>query len=90
MNTEKIKQEWQQRGFSFDIWEDPPGQVWTDYVHDVDELFILAEGEVSITMNGKTIQAVIGEEILIPASVKHTVCTSEKNGSRWYYGYRKA
>ena len=55
----------------------------------VDELFILVEGEVSVTIDGKTIEAVIGEEIFIPAHAKHTVSTSNKMGSVWYYGYRQ-
>lgn len=58
-------------------------------MHDVDELFMLVKGEVSVTLNGKTIEAVIGEEIFIPAGSKYTVATSNRGGSVWYYGYRK-
>jgi len=52
MQPEKIKKDWKARGFSFGVWEDPPGQVWKDYVHQVDELFLVAEGEVTVKING--------------------------------------
>ncbi len=90
MDTQQIKQNWQNRGFSFGIWQDPPGQVWEDYVHDTDELFMLVEGEVTLTIDGKKIEAAIGEEIFIPAHSLHTVSTSHKAGSQWYYGYRNS
>jgi len=89
MNTEDIKKDWEQRGFSFGIWEDASGQVWKDFVHDVDELFMLAAGEVWVTIDGKTIEAVIGEEVFIPAGSTHAVTTSKQGRSVWYYGYRR-
>ena len=61
INAEDVKKDWQQRGFSFGVWEDSPGQVWQDFIHDVDELFMLAEGEVSVTIDDKTIDAIVGK-----------------------------
>lgn len=90
MNAEQVEKDWQRRGFSFGIWEDPPGRIWKDYVHDVDELFMVIEDEVTLTMSGKTLVPEIGEEILISAGEKHTVSTSNADGSRWYYGYKKS
>ena len=89
MNAEEIKKDWKQRGFSFGIWADSPGQVWQDFIHDVDELFRLAEGEVSVTIDNKTIVAIVGEEVFIPAGSVHTVITSKQGGSVWYYGYQE-
>jgi cupin 2 domain-containing protein len=89
MQTQTIKNDWQQRGFSFGIWEDLPGQIWRDFVHDEDELFMVLEGEVNLTVNGKEIIPQIGEEIFIPAGAVHTVKTSSASSSRWCYGYRK-
>ena len=53
MNEEKITEDWQARQFSADIWRDLPGQVWADFKHDVDELFMLFEGEIILEMNGE-------------------------------------
>ena len=44
----KLKNDWKQRGYSFGVFRDPPGQVWADFVHKTDELVVLAEGEIEI------------------------------------------
>ena len=44
----KLKNDWKQRGYSFGVFRDPPGQVLADFVHKTDELVVLAEGEIEI------------------------------------------
>ncbi|HEY6280733.1 MAG TPA: cupin domain-containing protein [Burkholderiales bacterium] len=88
MNERKVKTDWERRGFIFGIWIDPPGQIWEDYVHGVDELLMLAEGEIELSFLGKTFCPTIGEEILIPAGAGHTVRNIGKTTNRWYYGYK--
>ena len=44
MELAQIKQAWAKRGFTYTLWTDPPGQVWEDFVHEVDELVTLVEG----------------------------------------------
>jgi mannose-6-phosphate isomerase-like protein (cupin superfamily) len=88
MDERKVKTDWERRGFSFGIWIDPPGQIWEDYVHGVDELLMLAEGEIEVSFLGKTFCPKIGEEILIPAGAGHTVRNIGKTTNRWYYGYK--
>ena len=48
MNQEAIRKDWNERGFSFGIFRDPPGQVWADFVHQTDELVVLTEGEIEV------------------------------------------
>ena len=69
INYNKIKQNWDSRGYSFGIFKDPPGQVWADFVHKTDELVVLAEGEIEIEIEGKSQRPQIGEEVFIPAIV---------------------
>ena len=88
MDERKVKTDWERRGFSFGIWIDPPGQIWEDYVHGVDELLMLAEGEIEVSFLGKTFCPKIGEEILIPAGAGHTVRNIGNTANRWYYGYK--
>lgn len=88
LDTTIIENNWRSRGFSFEFWEDPPGQIWKDFRHETDELFMLLEGEVILTVGNKTLKPAIVEEVLIPAGVDHTVQTSSTTGSRWYYGYK--
>lgn len=84
----KIAKDWKARGFSCDLWVDPPGQVWEDYVHATDELLMLMEGALELEMQGKTLRPAIGEEILIPAHTSHTVRNTGSTTARWLYGYR--
>ena len=88
-DAQHIKQDWQERGFSFGIWDDPLGQIWADFTHDVDELFMLQHGKVELIIAGKTIKPKIGEEILLPANAVHTVKNISTSDSRWYYGYQQ-
>ncbi len=87
MNLKKIEKDWKARGFSFGVWTDPPGQVWEDYVHDTDELFMVVEGKVELEMQGKKFCPAVGEEVLIPANVTHSVRNLGGTQSRWLYGY---
>ena len=89
MDESKVKTDWERRGFSFGIWIDPPGQVWEDYVHGVDELLMLAEGEIELSFLGKSFCPKIGEEVLIPAGAGHTVRNTGNTTNRWYYGYKR-
>ena len=89
MDKAKVERDWQARGFSFGLWTDPPGQVWRNYVHDVDELFMVVEGEMELEMQGRAFRPAIGEEVLIPARVAHTVQNVGRKTARWLYGYRK-
>ncbi|MBV8884287.1 MAG: hypothetical protein JO235_09870 [Chroococcidiopsidaceae cyanobacterium CP_BM_RX_35] len=38
MSDSKVKNDWENKGFSCGIWTDPPGQIWSNFVHDEDEL----------------------------------------------------
>ena len=88
INQTTVQQDWANRGFSLGIWTDPPGQVWKDYVHETDELVMLIKGKIELTFNGKTFHPSVGEEVLIPAGVYHTVINIGVTTNRWFYGYK--
>ena len=88
-NLGQVPDDWHARGFSCDIWTDPPGQVWADFVHSVDELVMPIEGEVEIEMQGRRLRPAVGEEVFIPAGQSHTVRNLGRSRNRWYYGYRR-
>ncbi len=52
----RIPADWAARGFSCDIWVDPPGQVWADFVHDVDELVMPIQGTLELSFLGTTLR----------------------------------
>jgi mannose-6-phosphate isomerase-like protein (cupin superfamily) len=83
-----IRADWERRGFGFQYWIDPPGQVWRDFVHEVDELVMLVEGEIELEFGGRTIRPTVGEEVSIPAGARHTVSNPGDASNRWCFGYR--
>jgi quercetin dioxygenase-like cupin family protein len=88
MDKKKIKEDWHKRGYSFDIWTDPPGQEWLDFVHSADELVMLIEGDLEVIIGGKKHIPKPGEELFIPRNTSHSVKNIGKTISRWYYGYK--
>ena len=86
---EKVAAECEQRGFSCDLWTDPAGQVWQDFVHASDELLMLVEGKIKLKVEGETLKPQTGEEIFIPAGVSHTVRNIGPTTNHWLYGYKK-
>ena len=84
MNQEQIRKNWESRGYSFGVFKDPPGQVWADFVHRTDELVILAEGEIEIEIEGKSLQPQIGDEFFIPAQAINTVRNIGGTNNVWY------
>lgn len=87
MSQQDISKDWATRGFSCDLWVDPPGQRWEDYVHASDELVMMIEGEVEFEIDGKVHHPAIGEELFIPAGAVHSVRNIGHTTSRWLYGY---
>ncbi|MBK8011727.1 MAG: cupin domain-containing protein [Deltaproteobacteria bacterium] len=80
---------WRERGFSCDLWTDPPGQVWADFVHATDELVMVVEGDVEFEIESEVHRPRIGDELLIPAGANHTVRNLGRATSRWLYGYKR-
>jgi len=87
VDQQSVAASWRKRGFSCALWVDPPGQVWADYVHEVDELVMVVAGEVEFEIDGVTHRPEVGEELLIPARARHTVRNVGGTESRWLYGY---
>lgn len=81
--------EWEKRGFSCGLFRDPPGQQWLDFVHDVDELFMVEKGKVRLTIDDNQFIAEPKKEYLIPAGVKHSVENIGDEESAWWYGYKE-
>jgi mannose-6-phosphate isomerase-like protein (cupin superfamily) len=84
-----IETDWAKRGFSCDLWIDPPGQRWEDFTHANDELIMLLEGKMEFEVAGRISYPEIGEELLIPAGAVHSARNIGKTTARWLYGYKK-
>ncbi len=82
--------DWSERGFSCDLWVDPPGQCWEDFTHRQDELLMLVEGALEVEIDGQSRRPEIGEELFIPAGARHSVRNIGAVTARWLYGYKSA
>lgn len=89
INRQDIADNWKSKGFSCDLWADPPGQRWEGFVHETDELVVVIDGEMEFEINGVSSCPETGEEIYIPAGAVHSVRNLGGTTARWLYGYRK-
>jgi len=87
-DIESVRQNWHQRGFSCDLWIDPPDQRWEGYVHNTDELVMVVEGMVEFEVDGVIHHPVTpAQELLIRAGTVHSVRNLGKTQVRWLYVY---
>jgi quercetin dioxygenase-like cupin family protein len=89
INREQVAAAWAKRGFSCDLWIDPPGQQWEDFTHATDELVLVLEGQMEFAMAGQVYHPEIGAEILIPAGAVHSVRNIGGTTACWLYAYRR-
>lgn len=86
----QVEAAWRARGFSCDLWIDPPGQRWEGFTHAVDELVVVVEGEMEFEIAGVVERPQPGAELYIPAGAVHSVRNLGIGEARWLYGYRRA
>lgn len=84
-----VEKKWRKKGYSFDIWADPPGQRWEDFVHEVDELVYVKDGVMEFEIDSKVYHLEPGEELLIPAGAHHSARNIGTTAAHWYYGYKR-
>jgi mannose-6-phosphate isomerase-like protein (cupin superfamily) len=89
IDPQQVAQDWQARGFSCDLWVDPPGRCWEDFVHATDELVVVLEGEMEFEVEGKVCHPKPGEELFIPVGAVHSARNRGSRTARWLYGYRQ-
>lgn len=87
-NQQAVAADWKARGFGCDLWVEPPGQCWEDFVHPVDELLQLVDGRIEVEIAGRVFRPQPGEELFIPAGTRHSVRNIGDVTSRWLYGYK--
>ena len=79
--------DWNLSGFSFGVFLDPQGQVWTDFVHCTDKLVALAEGEIEIDNEGNLQRPTFGEKLFISANALHRMLNIGRSNDLWCYRY---
>jgi quercetin dioxygenase-like cupin family protein len=89
VDRRQVAADWSHRGFSCELWTDPPGQRWEDFRHATDELVVVLEGEMEFQVAGEVSRPPIGQELLIPAGAVHSARNVGSTTARWLYGYRR-
>ena len=87
VERDAVARDWARRGFSCDLFVDPPGQQWNDFVHGCNELVTVAEGRLEMTVGDQTSILEEGDEVFIPKRAVHSVRNIHTGTTRWYYGY---
>lgn len=86
-DREAVEATWSERGFSCALWIDPPEQVRKDFEHDVDELVLLVDGVAQIELADQVVRLQAGDELLIPAGIRHTIRNCGAGPAKWLHGY---
>jgi mannose-6-phosphate isomerase-like protein (cupin superfamily) len=87
-DRERIAADWAAKGFSCDLWTDPPGQRWEDFTHATDEVVMVLEGDMEFEVAGQVCHLKPGQKLLIPARAVHSARNIGSTTARWLYGYR--
>lgn len=87
VNRTHVSQFWEKHGYSCDLFVDPPGREWNDFVHRTDEVVTVVEGQLKMTIEGEEMIANPGDEIFIPKGAYHSVKNIHSDTTRWLYGY---
>ncbi len=87
VDQETVAQDWHARGYSCQIFIDPPGQQWNDFVHRTNEVVTVIAGRLQLNVNGDTVTAEPGDEVFIPRGAVHSVRNIHRGTTRWLFGY---
>ncbi|HVA01558.1 MAG TPA: cupin domain-containing protein [Terriglobia bacterium] len=89
LEESKVAEVWKLDGFNCDVWVDPPGQQWLDFVHSTDERVLVQEGKIEFEVEGARALLGPGDEVFIPAGCRHSVWNRGSSMACWFYGYRR-
>lgn len=83
----EVARDWARRGFSCDLFVDPPGRAWNDFVHACNEVVTVCDGRMEVIVADERTVADPGDEVFIPRQTLHSVRNLHDGVTRWLYGY---
>ena len=86
-DRQQIAADWAARGFTCDLWTDPPGQRWEDFTHATDELVTVLDGDMEFEVQGRVQHPQLGEELPIPVGAIYSARKIGSMTAHWLYGY---
>ena len=87
LNRAEVARSWSARGYSCDLFSDPPGREWNDFVHSTNEVVTVVEGKLLMSIDGEEFIAEPGAEVFIPKGAYHSVKNIHHATTKWLYGY---
>jgi hypothetical protein len=84
LDRDQVARDWRQRGYSCDVFTDPPCREWNDFVHATNELVTVMIGKLRLTIDAEETLAEPGDEVL---GVCHSVKNISSSTTHWLYGY---
>ncbi|MGC4098808.1 MAG: cupin domain-containing protein [Nitrospira sp.] len=87
LDRDQVARDWGRRGYSCEVFTDPPGREWSDFVHATNELVTVMSGKLRLTIAGEEIIADPGDEVFIPKELLHSVKNVSTSTTYWLYGY---
>jgi quercetin dioxygenase-like cupin family protein len=87
LDRDQVAHDWKKRGYSCDLFTDPPGREWNDFVHTTNELVTVVVGKLRLTIGDEEIVAEPGDEVFIPRGILHSVKNIASSTTQWLYGY---
>jgi len=87
VDRQAVAADWRGRGFSCDLFTDPPGREWIGFTHDVNELVTVLAGRLEMELNGSWFAVEEGDEVFIPRGARHSVRNVHDRTTLWLYGY---
>ncbi len=87
LDRDQVTHDWRRRGYSCDLFTDPLGREWNDFVHSTNELVTVMDGRLKLTIGGEEIIVEPGDEVFIPKGARHSVKNISSSTTHWLYGY---
>jgi len=73
MNVAELEKRLHSEGFAHTyVWQDGPGQRYSEHTHPVETAHIILEGEMTLTVRGQSTTYRAGERCDVPAGIVHT------------------
>ncbi len=87
VETAEVAADWKARGYSCNLFTDPPGREWKNFVHHCDEVVAVVEGKLEMMIEGEKFLLEPGDEVFIPSNALHSVKNIHHITTHWLYGY---
>jgi len=66
IDRERVEADRTARGFSWELWVDPPGRRWEEFTHATDALVLVLEGAMAFEVERRVVRPAVGEKIVSP------------------------